>query len=55
MKQRFREKPGQKRIMHQHRDINGQVFGKLHPLESKHSKKSTIQAHLFTVLQFKEE
>lgn len=31
--------------MHQHIDKNKVAFGKLHPLDSKHKKASTQEAH----------
>ena len=31
--------------MHQHKDKSGIPFGKSHPLNAKHSKKTTQEAH----------
>jgi hypothetical protein len=50
MKERFRLKQGKKELIHQHRDESGQIFGKSHPLETKHIKPSTMKAHIRTVL-----
>lgn len=50
MKQRQKKKLNVKEIMHQHRGADGQICGKLHPLNSLHTKESTIKAHQRTVL-----
>lgn len=56
MKKRFRQKLGQKQIMHQHIDKSNQVCGQSHPEEAVHTKKSTIEAHeRVLILKYKEE
>jgi len=36
-------------VYHQHKDGFGQIFGKLHPVDAKHTKASTINAHVYTI------
>lgn len=50
MKQKQKKKLQEKQIMHQHRGEDGQICGRLHPLNSIHTKESTIKAHQRTVL-----
>ena len=35
--------------LHKHIAINGAVFGKEHPINAVHSKKSTQEAHDYTI------
>jgi len=49
MKQKRRKKLVEKEILHQHRGVDGIIFGKLHPLNSKHKREDTEKAHQRTV------
>ena len=40
---------------HQHKDKKGRVFGKKHPEDAQHTKKSTIRAHKRTIKMDKKE
>lgn len=35
--------------MHQHMDINGRIFGSLHPTAAKHQNKNTQKRHDLTL------